>query len=144
MPRDAFVLKIQRELCHPKCARKVSGLSKNGPQFSRTFFKFTIDGTMTDRSMDNRRPCRMSYPTQFDLYVFNIFIVGVLKKNNCTALLKYSVLFGFADKWAEYSAVNVGNILYISCRYCGTCQLEFNRSNAIEDCGNLGKGRIRQ
>ena len=30
MPRDAIVLKIQRELCHPKCARKVSGLSRNG------------------------------------------------------------------------------------------------------------------
>ena len=29
MPRDAFVLKIQRELCHPKYARKVSGLSRN-------------------------------------------------------------------------------------------------------------------
>ena len=28
MPRDAFVLKIQRELCHPKYARKVSGLSR--------------------------------------------------------------------------------------------------------------------
>ena len=33
MPRDAFVLKIQRELCHPKYARKVSGLSRNRPQF---------------------------------------------------------------------------------------------------------------
>ena len=32
VPRDAFVLKIQRELCHPKYARKVSGLSRNGPQ----------------------------------------------------------------------------------------------------------------
>ena len=31
MPRDAFVLIKQRELCHPKCARKVSGLSRNGP-----------------------------------------------------------------------------------------------------------------
>ena len=31
MPRDAFVLKIQRELWHPKCARKGSGLSRNGP-----------------------------------------------------------------------------------------------------------------
>ena len=31
MPRDAFVLKIQRELCHPKYARKVSGLSRNRP-----------------------------------------------------------------------------------------------------------------
>ena len=31
MPRDAFVLKIQREICHPKFARKVSGLSRNGP-----------------------------------------------------------------------------------------------------------------
>ena len=30
MPCDAFVLKIQRELCHPKCSRKVSGLSRNG------------------------------------------------------------------------------------------------------------------
>ena len=32
MPRDAFVLTIQRELCHPKYARKVSGLSRNRPQ----------------------------------------------------------------------------------------------------------------
>ena len=32
MPRDVFVLKIQRELCHPKCARKVPGLSRNGRQ----------------------------------------------------------------------------------------------------------------
>ena len=31
MPRDAFVLKIQRELGHPKSARKVSGLSRNRP-----------------------------------------------------------------------------------------------------------------
>ena len=31
MPRDAFVLKIQEELCHPKCSRKVTGLSRNGP-----------------------------------------------------------------------------------------------------------------
>ena len=34
MPRDALVLKIQRELCHPKCARlnrKVSELSRNRP-----------------------------------------------------------------------------------------------------------------
>ena len=34
MPRDAFVLKIQKELCRPKCARKVSGLSRNRPQDS--------------------------------------------------------------------------------------------------------------
>ena len=26
-----LALKIQRELCYPKCARKVSALSKNGP-----------------------------------------------------------------------------------------------------------------
>ena len=48
MPRDAVVMKIQRELyldwnrssgweeswelCYPKCARKGSGLSRNGPQ----------------------------------------------------------------------------------------------------------------
>ena len=31
MPRNAFVLKMQRELCHPKYARKVSGLSRNRP-----------------------------------------------------------------------------------------------------------------
>jgi len=30
--RDAFALKRQRELCHPKCARKVSGLLRDGPQ----------------------------------------------------------------------------------------------------------------
>ena len=32
MPRDAFTLKRQRELSHPKCTRKVSGLSRNGLQ----------------------------------------------------------------------------------------------------------------
>ena len=32
VPRDAFLLKIERELCHPKCARKVSELSRNRPQ----------------------------------------------------------------------------------------------------------------
>ena len=32
MPRDAFVLKIQRELCQPKYARKVPGRSRNRPQ----------------------------------------------------------------------------------------------------------------
>ena len=31
MPRDAFVLKIQRELWHPYYARKVSELSRNRP-----------------------------------------------------------------------------------------------------------------
>ena len=31
MPLNAFFLKIQRELYHSKCARKVSGLSRNGP-----------------------------------------------------------------------------------------------------------------
>ena len=32
VPRGPFVLKIQRELGHPKCARKLSGLSLNGLQ----------------------------------------------------------------------------------------------------------------
>jgi len=31
VPQDAFILKIQRELCHPIYARKVSGLSRNRP-----------------------------------------------------------------------------------------------------------------
>ena len=31
VPRDAFALKIQRELCHSKYARQVSGLSRNRP-----------------------------------------------------------------------------------------------------------------
>ena len=31
MAQNAFVLKIQRELCHPKLSRKRSGLSRNGP-----------------------------------------------------------------------------------------------------------------
>ena len=33
VPQDAFVLKIQRELCHQRCARKVLGLSRNGQLF---------------------------------------------------------------------------------------------------------------
>ena len=36
VPREAFVWKIHRELCIPKCARKVSGLSRNGPQVSES------------------------------------------------------------------------------------------------------------
>ena len=32
VPQDAFILKIQRELCHPIYARRVSGLSRNRPQ----------------------------------------------------------------------------------------------------------------
>ena len=31
MPRGAFVLKIQRELCHPNCARKVSIMAMSTP-----------------------------------------------------------------------------------------------------------------
>ena len=42
MPRDAFVLRVQRELCHTKCARKVSGLSRNGPHVLRTHFTSII------------------------------------------------------------------------------------------------------
>ena len=45
MPRDAFVLKIQRELCRPKYARNVSGLSRNGPQESQLSF-IGNDGTL--------------------------------------------------------------------------------------------------
>ena len=41
VPRDAFSLMIQRELCHPKCARKVSGLSRNGPQVPRRWERAT-------------------------------------------------------------------------------------------------------
>ena len=43
MPRDAFVLKIQRELCLPKCARKVSGLSRNRPQFPVGLMAQTVE-----------------------------------------------------------------------------------------------------
>ena len=35
MTRNTFVLKVQRELCHPKGYRKVSALSKNGPLVGR-------------------------------------------------------------------------------------------------------------
>ena len=33
VPRDAFVLKIQSELCNPKYVRNVSELSRNGPAY---------------------------------------------------------------------------------------------------------------
>ena len=42
MPRDAFVLKIQRESRHLICARKVSGLSRNGPQGLVTRAQFLL------------------------------------------------------------------------------------------------------
>ena len=38
VPRDNFVLKIKRELCHPKCVRKVSALSRNEPQASKHIY----------------------------------------------------------------------------------------------------------
>ena len=37
-PRDHFVLKIQSEFCHPKCARRVSELSRKGPRLTRTTY----------------------------------------------------------------------------------------------------------
>ena len=43
MARDAFVLKIQRELCHPRFALKVSGLSRNMPQTSQPLFLLKIN-----------------------------------------------------------------------------------------------------
>ena len=43
MPRDAFVLKVQRELCYPKYARKVSGLSRNRP----------LEGLLSSRTRTN-------------------------------------------------------------------------------------------
>ena len=39
MPQDAFVLKIQRESGHPKCARKVSGLVYPLPNDTLGLFK---------------------------------------------------------------------------------------------------------
>ena len=38
----AFVLKIQRELCHPKYTRKVSGLSRNRPQVPKSNANFAM------------------------------------------------------------------------------------------------------
>ena len=40
LPRDAFVLKIQRELCLSKSTRKVSGISRKRLQESSTFMFF--------------------------------------------------------------------------------------------------------
>ena len=47
MPRDPFVLKIQRELCHPKCARKVSGPCTQAPLFRADSPPFCLAGTKT-------------------------------------------------------------------------------------------------
>ena len=40
VPRDSFVLKIQRELCLPKSTRKVSGISRKRLQECSTFMFF--------------------------------------------------------------------------------------------------------
>ena len=49
VPRDAFALKIQREVCNAKCARKVSGLSSNGPQGSYGFCKTCPTGLSAEQ-----------------------------------------------------------------------------------------------
>ena len=51
MPRDAFVLKIQRELCHPKYARKDSGLSRNRP-LSATCLKIEKTTVITEKKRE--------------------------------------------------------------------------------------------
>ena len=58
MPRDAFVLKIQRELCHPKYARKVSGLSRNGALVCNSCckLKFYLFGTRYQFDVKKRFP----------------------------------------------------------------------------------------
>ena len=58
MPRDIFVLKIQRELCHPKCARKVSGLSRNGPQENKKLWIYTSSLTLNSRLAVHSRSSR--------------------------------------------------------------------------------------
>ena len=45
MSRDAFALKMQREVCHPKCARKVSGLSRNGHLKVSDLSHYYLDGS---------------------------------------------------------------------------------------------------
>ena len=50
MPRDAFVLKIQRELCHPKYARKVSGLSRNRPLITKLVESPNLDSLLELRN----------------------------------------------------------------------------------------------
>ena len=53
MPPDALLLKIQRELCHPKCTRKVSGLSRNRPLvFFFSAFTFTTASLSSIHSCD--------------------------------------------------------------------------------------------
>ena len=49
MPQDAFILKIQRELCHPIYARKVSGLSRNRPQ-QKTMIGLVESGKIMSRA----------------------------------------------------------------------------------------------
>ena len=63
MSRDAFVLKIQRELCHTKYARNVSGLSRNRPQV--TFQLRHYEGTLYRNSF--RADHRCQFPHQSSL-----------------------------------------------------------------------------
>ena len=63
--KDAFVLKIQRDLCHPKYARKVSGLSRNRPQGS------VSPSPETFRVVSSKRRCSVSR----NFAVISIFIL---------------------------------------------------------------------
>jgi len=45
-PRDHFVLKIQKKLCHPNCARKVSWLSRKGPRLTGTSYRGRFSATL--------------------------------------------------------------------------------------------------
>ena len=102
MPREAFVLKIQRELCHPRCTRKVSGLSRNRPQVNNltraqpieypvrryTEFickRFLSQSFVVEFTIWNWNPCNSSFPSvnsntlsranEFDVSVRNLLLL---------------------------------------------------------------------
>ena len=95
MVRDAFVLKIRRELYHPKCARKVSGLSRNG---SLNFFTLKVGG----RLFEARRLLN------FHLFhkVVDLFCNKTINKNKlrrCTkAVIKHDIADGTLGKFQHF------------------------------------------
>ena len=82
MPRDAFVLKIQRVLWHPKCARKVSGLSrKQAPDpFQSTHA----------RQIPPFQVCKSAY----EVKIIAAYLKGLLKYRR-TAFFFLEYLFSF-------------------------------------------------
>ena len=143
VPRDAFVLKIQSELCNPKYVRKVSELLRNGP-LARTLgfvypshtslFLLSLQKPLNcDRMLIWRFGCQYFFlPSSWCLYnsklsdfiEFQSFVKEAFRVRREALRSSFTEVEGVSESmhmWATftlYCAVQVLRLLYVSKRFC--------------------------